>query len=150
MPVTITGTPAANTVYALVGAVVALNASSYVMVRIVPVELTEDEAGEKIGALKSGATAELFVAVMPVTDNMSLPAVSCNAALFAVASSAGAAYETVTVLLEVIVTPEMFAVILLSGILRLKPVIVAGTPLTEIVKAVDAEIFEPMFSLKLI
>ena len=44
----------------------------------------------------------------------------------------------------------MFAVILLSGILRLKPVIVAGTPLTEIVKAVDAEIFEPMFSLKLI
>ena len=148
MPVTITGTPAANTVYALVGAVVALNASSYVMVRVVPAELTDAE--EKIGALKSGATAELFVAVMPVTDNMSLPATSCNAALLAVASSAGAAYETVTVLLEVIVTPEMFAVILLSGILRLKPVIVAGTPLTKMVKAVVAEIFEPMFSLKLI
>ena len=118
------------------------------MVRIVPVELTEAE--EKIGARKSGATTELFVAVIPVTDNMSLPAVSCIAALFAVASSAGAAYETVTVLLEVIVTPEMFAVILLSGMLRLKPVIVAGTPLTEIVNAVAAEIFEPMVSLKFI
>ena len=146
--VTITATPPASTVYALFGAVVALNASSYVIVKTVPAELTE--ADEKIGARKSGATTELFVAVMPDTDNMSLPAVSCSAALFAVASSAGAEYETVTVRLEVIVMPEMFAVILLSGMLRLKPLIVAGTPLTKIVNAVVAEIFEPMFSLKFI
>ena len=118
------------------------------MVNIVPAELTEAE--EKIGARKSGATTELFVAVMPATDNMSLPAVSCNAALLAVASSGGAVYETTTVLLDVMITPEIFAVILLSGMLRLKPVIVAGTPLTEIVNAVVAEMFEPMFSLKLI
>ena len=58
------------------------------MVRIVPAELTEAE--ENTGARKSGATVELFVAVTPVTESMSLPAVSCNAALLAVASSAGA------------------------------------------------------------
>lgn len=88
-------TPSIVTVYADAGAVREIIASSYERVSNVPVELTV--ADVNTGARKSGGTEELFVALTPVTDNMSLPVTSCNAALLGDESSAGAVYDTVTV-----------------------------------------------------
>ena len=88
-------TPSIVTVYAEAGAVLEIIASSYERVSNVPVELTV--ADVNTGARKSGGTEELFVALTPVTDNMSLPVTSCNAALLGDESSAGAVYDTVTV-----------------------------------------------------
>jgi hypothetical protein len=82
-------------VYAEAGAVVEINVSSYVSVSNVPAVFVT--ADVNIGARKSGATDELLVAVIPDTDNMSLPVASCNAALLGDESSAGAVYDTVTV-----------------------------------------------------
>ena len=81
--------------YAEAGAVVEINASSYVSVSNVPAVFVT--ADVNIGARKSGATDELLVAPTSVTDNMSLPVASCIAALLGDESSAGAVYDTVTV-----------------------------------------------------
>ena len=67
-------TPLIVTVYADAGAFLAMSASSYDKVSSVPVEFVI--ADVKIGARKSGATAELFVAEKLEMDNMSLPVLS--------------------------------------------------------------------------
>ena len=68
------GTPSTKTVYALAGAVVAINASSYVIVIHVPAEFTAAEV--KTGARKSGATVELFVVGNSSKDAVSFPVAS--------------------------------------------------------------------------
>jgi hypothetical protein len=67
-------TPLIVTVYADAGAFLTISASSYDSVNNVPVEFVI--ADVKIGARKSGATAELLVAEKFETDNMSLPVMS--------------------------------------------------------------------------
>ena len=81
-------TPSIVTVYAEAGAVREIIASSYDKVSNVPAEFTV--ADVNTGARKSGGTKELFVALTPVTDSMSLPVTSCRAALLGDKSSAGA------------------------------------------------------------
>ena len=88
VPVTTYETVSTRTVYAVVGAVIVPNASSYVSVKSVPATLTDAE--ENTGARKSGATVELFVAAKSLNENMSFPVVSCIAALVVSELSAGA------------------------------------------------------------
>ena len=68
------GTPSTKTVYALAGAVVAINASSYVSVIHVPAVFTAAEVNT--GARRSGATVELFVVGNSSNDAVSVPAAS--------------------------------------------------------------------------
>ncbi len=86
--VTKNGTPSTKTVYALAGAVVAINASSYVIVIHVPAEFTAAEV--KTGARKSGATVELFVVGNSANGNVSFPEASWTAAFEGEASGVGA------------------------------------------------------------
>jgi hypothetical protein len=130
-------TPLIVTVYADAGAFLAMSVSSYDRVNNVPIVFVM--ADVKIGARKSGATAELLVAEKFETDNMSLPVLSCSAALFGDASSAGAVYETVTVWFDVMVIPDKLAVTLFEGQFLLNPEIRTGDPFTKTLKAESGE-----------
>jgi len=140
------------TVNADVGAVVEINASSYVSVNNVPAVFVT--ADENTGARKSGATEELLIAAKPDTVNMSLPVMSCMAAFEIDKSSNGAVYDTLTVWFDVIVTPESrkVSVLLKTALfvqLMLNPAeIVADTPLTRTPKSDVAAVVHLTASLK--
>jgi hypothetical protein len=140
------------TVNADAGAVVEINASSYVSVNNVPAVFVI--ADENTGARKSGATEELLIAANPDTVNMSLPVMSCMAAFEVDKSSNGAVYDTLTVWFDVIVTPESrkVSVLLKTALfvqLMLNPVeIVADTPFTRTPKSDVAAVVHLTASLK--
>ena len=97
---TVTGYPSTRTVKSVLAAVVLPRFSSYVNVNVVPAVFTA--ADWNVGAVVSPATVEPFVTGKFVIESKSVPELSCTALLVVDVSGVGAAYEIVTIRLDVI------------------------------------------------